>query len=224
MSVMWVDLRRWIRWDQWSNQRCHCSVHNSTGRSEIILLFGNIRQLDSICLHRFGHLHGTVAIFGLLLGRYDRGDPLEDNRFLCHWRTKKLCIYSSKPGWEDKYLLQMTGISINSFQQCINGSQHKTFYSQNTEMKANYAERAFKTIKTRICRYKTFKQSDRYIDRFQGTIRRITVLLTPNLNWLNQTTKKRCTFLPSCHERRPHASKQSDHKSSMWVIKYEFRT
>lgn len=41
------------------------------------------------------------------------------------------------------------------------------FYSQNTEVKANYAERAIKTIKTRMHRYMTFTQSQRYIDRLQ---------------------------------------------------------
>ena len=34
-------------------------------------------------------------------------------------------------------------------------------------MKANYAERAIKTIKTKMYRYMTFKQSQRYIDPLQ---------------------------------------------------------
>lgn len=41
------------------------------------------------------------------------------------------------------------------------------FYSQNTEVKANYAEIAIKTTKTRMYRYMTFKPSQRYIDRLQ---------------------------------------------------------
>ena len=41
------------------------------------------------------------------------------------------------------------------------------FYSQNTEVKANFAERAIKTIKTRITRYMTYKQSSRYVDQLQ---------------------------------------------------------
>lgn len=40
----------------------------------------------------------------------------------------------------------------------------KHLYSQNTESKANYAERV---IKTKIYRYMTFKQSQRYIDNLQ---------------------------------------------------------
>lgn len=43
----------------------------------------------------------------------------------------------------------------------------KHVYSQNTEVKANYADRAMKTMKTKIYRYMTFKQSKRYIDRLQ---------------------------------------------------------
>ena len=34
-------------------------------------------------------------------------------------------------------------------------------------MKAHYAEKAIKTIKTKMHRYMTFKQSQRYIDRLQ---------------------------------------------------------
>ncbi|XP_062601541.1 uncharacterized protein LOC134263240 [Saccostrea cucullata] len=41
------------------------------------------------------------------------------------------------------------------------------FYSKNTEVKANYTERAIKTIKTKVYRYMTFKQSQRYNDRLQ---------------------------------------------------------
>jgi hypothetical protein len=40
-------------------------------------------------------------------------------------------------------------------------------YAQNTEIKANYAERVIKTIKSKIHRYLTYKMSDRYIDRLQ---------------------------------------------------------
>ena len=37
-------------------------------------------------------------------------------------------------------------------------------YAQNTEIKANYVERVIKTMKARITRYMTYKQSYRYID------------------------------------------------------------
>lgn len=40
-------------------------------------------------------------------------------------------------------------------------------YAQNTEIKANYAERVINTIKSKIHRYLTYKMSDRYIDRLQ---------------------------------------------------------
>ncbi|KAK3106495.1 hypothetical protein FSP39_021059 [Pinctada imbricata] len=44
-------------------------------------------------------------------------------------------------------------------------------YAQNTEIKANYAERVIKTIKTKIYRYMTFKQSNQYVDRLQDFVR-----------------------------------------------------
>jgi transposase InsO family protein len=43
----------------------------------------------------------------------------------------------------------------------------KHFYAQN-EVKASVAERVIKTIKTKIYRYFTFKQSYRYIDKLQS--------------------------------------------------------
>ena len=43
----------------------------------------------------------------------------------------------------------------------------KHIFAQNTEVKANYAERVIKTIKTKITRYFTYKQSYRYIDKLQ---------------------------------------------------------
>ena len=49
------------------------------------------------------------------------------------------------------------------------GIEH--LYAQNTEIKANYAERAIKTVKSRINRYLTHKMSDRYIDRLQDFAR-----------------------------------------------------
>lgn len=43
----------------------------------------------------------------------------------------------------------------------------KHLYSQNTEVKANSAERAIKTIKNKMYRYMTVKQSQRFIDHLQ---------------------------------------------------------
>lgn len=44
----------------------------------------------------------------------------------------------------------------------------KHLFAQNTEIKANYAERVIKTIKTKIYRYLTYKNNYRYIDKLQG--------------------------------------------------------
>jgi hypothetical protein len=44
----------------------------------------------------------------------------------------------------------------------------KHIYAQNTEIKANYAERVIKTLKTKIYRYLTHKNNYRYIDKLQG--------------------------------------------------------
>ena len=40
-------------------------------------------------------------------------------------------------------------------------------YVQNTEIKANYAERVIKTTKSKIYRYLTYQMSELYIDRLQ---------------------------------------------------------
>lgn len=52
-----------------------------------------------------------------------------------------------------------------AFNNVLTDRNIQHFYSQNTEVKANYTEKAIKTIKTRMYRYMTFKQSQRYIDR-----------------------------------------------------------
>lgn len=44
----------------------------------------------------------------------------------------------------------------------------KHIFAQNTEVKANYAERVIKTIKTKIYRYPTYKITYSYIDKLQG--------------------------------------------------------
>lgn len=44
-------------------------------------------------------------------------------------------------------------------------------YAQNTEVKANYAERVIKTIKTKLYRYITYKQSYHYVDKLQDFAR-----------------------------------------------------
>lgn len=57
-----------------------------------------------------------------------------------------------------------------------------------------------------------------------ATTRHITALSTPNQNWFNQTTKKKCAYLHSFHGKGSKANNHCDHTSSKWVIKYEFRT
>ena len=51
-----------------------------------------------------------------------------------------------------------------AFNGLLNDQHIEHLYAQNTEIKANYAERVIKTIKARIIRYMTYKQSHRYIN------------------------------------------------------------
>ena len=44
-------------------------------------------------------------------------------------------------------------------------------YAQNTEIKANYAERVIKTMKAKLHRYITYKQSHRYVDKLQDFVK-----------------------------------------------------
>lgn len=53
------------------------------------------------------------------------------------------------------------------FNRLLKGEKIQHLYAQNTEVKANYAERAIKTIKSKIYRYMTHEMSDRYIDHLQ---------------------------------------------------------
>ena len=54
-----------------------------------------------------------------------------------------------------------------AFNALLKGRDIEHLYAQNTEVKANYAERVIKTVKAKIYRYMTYKQSDRYIDHLQ---------------------------------------------------------
>ena len=54
-----------------------------------------------------------------------------------------------------------------SVQSLLRQKGIKHIFAQNTEVKANIAERVIKTIKTKINRYLTYKQTYRYIDKLQ---------------------------------------------------------
>ena len=54
-----------------------------------------------------------------------------------------------------------------SVQSLLRQKGIKHIFAQNTEVKANIAERVIKTIKTKINRYRTYKQTYRYIDKLQ---------------------------------------------------------
>lgn len=89
-------------------------------------------------------------------------------------------------------------------------------------MEANYAERAIKTIKNRMYRYMTFKQSQRYIDRLQEFARSYnktyhrTIDTKPELvNPKNEEEVRASTFLSQeeilrKQTKRPHKFKVSD--------------
>ena len=46
----------------------------------------------------------------------------------------------------------------------------RIYFTENTEVKANYAERVIRTLRGRLFRYLTFKNSDRYIDDLQNIV------------------------------------------------------
>lgn len=58
-----------------------------------------------------------------------------------------------------------------AFNAILNEENIDHLYAQNTEVKANYAERVIKTIKTKMYRYITYKQSYRYVDKLQDFAR-----------------------------------------------------
>ena len=53
------------------------------------------------------------------------------------------------------------------FNRLLKDRRIEHLYAQNTEIKANYAERAIKTIKSKIHRYMTYKMSNHYTDHLQ---------------------------------------------------------
>ncbi|KAK3102040.1 hypothetical protein FSP39_008318 [Pinctada imbricata] len=54
-----------------------------------------------------------------------------------------------------------------TFNALLKRNNIEHLYAQNTEIKANYAERVIKTVKAKIYRYMTYKQSQRYVDRLE---------------------------------------------------------
>lgn len=109
-----------------------------------------------------------------------------------------------------------------AFNNVLTDRNIQHLYSQNTELKANYAERSIKTIKTRMYRYMTFKQSQRYIDRLQKFARSYnktyhrTIDAKPELvNPNNEEEVRVSTFLsreeiPRKQTKRPYKFKVGD--------------
>lgn len=54
-----------------------------------------------------------------------------------------------------------------AFNAYLDDQNIEHLYAQNTEIKANYAERVIKTIKTKLYRFITYKQNYRYVDHLQ---------------------------------------------------------
>ena len=77
-------------------------------------------------------------------------DILQDGRFPSRLRTDKGQEFRSR-----------------TFNALLKEKEIDHLYAQNTEIKANFAERVIKTVKSRIYRYLTHKMSDRYIDHLQ---------------------------------------------------------
>lgn len=109
-----------------------------------------------------------------------------------------------------------------AFNNVLTDRNIQHLYSQNTKLKANFAERSIKTIKTRMYRYMTFKQSQRYIDRLQKFARsynktyHCTIDAKPELvNPNNEEEVRVSTFLsreeiPRKQTKRPYKFKVGD--------------
>lgn len=61
-----------------------------------------------------------------------------------------------------------------AFNAYLDDQNIEHLYAQNTEIKANYAERVIKTIKTKLYRFITYKQNYRYVDHLQDFMSTIT--------------------------------------------------
>lgn len=109
-----------------------------------------------------------------------------------------------------------------AFNNVLTDRNIQHLYSQNTKLKAIFAERSIKTIKTRMYRYMTFKQSQRYIDRLQKFARSYnktyhrTIDAKPELvNPNNEEEVRVSTFLsreeiPRKQTKRPYKFKVGD--------------
>lgn len=99
-------------------------------------------------------------------------------------------------------------------------------YAQNTEVKANYAERVIKTIKTKLYRYITYKQSYRYVDKlhdfarnynatYHRTIGMPPIKVTKDKEgdlWWKMYWPKKTPFIPKTKRvRKPYKFKIGDH-------------
>lgn len=63
--------------------------------------------------------------------------------------------------------LERTKIRPKRVESLLKNYHIKHIFAQNTEVKANYAERVIKIIKTKIYRYPTYKIAYSYIDKLQ---------------------------------------------------------
>ena len=99
-------------------------------------------------------------------------------------------------------------------------------YAQNTEIKANYAERVIKTMKAKLYRYITYKQSHRYVDKLQDFVKNYnatyhrTIGMAPvkvtkadetNLWWRMYWPKKTPVMVKTKRVRKPFKLKIGDH-------------
>ncbi|XP_062619356.1 uncharacterized protein LOC134280919 [Saccostrea cucullata] len=126
---------------------------------------GSFTGVDKLC--RYVQKEGKYDISKYKVRKWlQRQEPYSLQRPMRrHYRRNQVVVAGLDDQW-DADLTDMTKFSKeNEGVQFDHNIEH--FYSQNTEVKANYAERAIKTIKTKMYRYMTFKQSQRYIDRLQ---------------------------------------------------------
>jgi transcription antitermination factor NusG len=106
----------------------------------------------------------------------------------------------------------------------------KHFVTQN-EVKANYAERAIQTIKKRISRYFTYKQTHRYIDvlaqivtSYNGTFHRSIQMAPQNVNKLNESEVRLGQYLIRTRKmNRPTPIKKEEKKKKRKKNKFKFK-
>lgn len=107
---------------------------------------------------------------------------------------------------------EFTGGKIQSFFK-QHGVHH--FVTQNEEIKANYAERAIKTIKMKIYKYFTYKQTYRYIDVLEA--------FTDAYNHsFHRTIKMAPAHVNKENEQKVHDTQYNPNVSSTKAPKYKY--